>query len=423
MIYKAQRGTFDILPENETIWERVRKICLDTAKLYGYNYIETPIFEDSEVFERTVGQNTDIVEKEMYTFLDKGGQSISLRPENTAGVCRAFIERGLHNRTLPIRLFYYGTMFRYERPQSGRFRQFHQFGIECIGDNDYEIDYEIIEIGWNIIKNLGIKNSKLNINSLGDNNDRLEYIKVLKQYFENYKNDLPKVDQLRLENAPLRLLDSKEKSTIEIAKNAPKTLDYISEEAKSHHTNLIQKLEMLNKIDEDFKFIENYKLVRGLDYYNRTVFEFTTDSTGPQGVILGGGRYDPLIEMLGGPVTPAVGFAMGIERIINEINYKEDDFSNQIDVVIVITENIFREESQSLANNLRKNKIKTIIAPNKSVKAQMRYANNVNSKSVIFIGKNELKNDSITLKLLNSSEDQMTFSNDNMEKIKLLLRI
>ena len=405
MIYKAQRGTFDILPENETIWERVRKICLDTAKLYGYNYIETPIFEDSEVFERTVGQNTDIVEKEMYTFLDKGGQSISLRPENTAGVCRAFIERGLHNRTLPIRLFYYGTMFRYERPQSGRFRQFHQFGIECIGDNDYELDYEIIEIGWNIITNLGIKNSKLNINSLGDHNDRLDYIKVLKKYFERYKNDLPKVDQLRLENAPLRLLDSKEKSTIEIGKNAPKTLDYLSEEAKSHHNNLIKKLERLNAIDEDFKFVENYKLVRGLDYYNRTVFEFTTDSSGPQGVILGGGRYDPLIKMLGGP------------------NNKDDNFSNQIDVVIVITKDIYREESQSLANNLRKNKIKTIIAPNKSIKAQMRYANNVNSKSVIFIGEKELKNNSITLKLLNSPEDQMTFSNDNIDKIKQLLRI
>ena len=423
MIYKAQRGTFDILPEDETIWERVRKTCLDTAKLYGYSYIETPIFEDSEVFERTVGQNTDIVEKEMYTFLDKGGQSISLRPENTAGVCRAFIERGLHNRTLPIRLFYYGTMFRYERPQSGRFRQFHQFGIEFNGDSEYEIDYEINEIGWNIIHNLGIKNSTLNINSLGDNNDRSDYIKVLKEYFERYKNDLPKVDQLRLENAPLRLLDSKEKSTIEIAKNAPKTLDYLSEEAKSHHTNLIKKLKMLNEIDEDFKFVENYKLVRGLDYYNRTVFEFTTDSSGPQGVILGGGRYDPLIKKLGGPDTPAVGFAMGIERIINETNNKDDDFSNQIDVVIVITEDIFREESQSLANNLRKNKIKTIIAPNKSVKAQMRYANNVNSKSVIFIGEKELKNNSITLKLLNSSEDQMNFSNDNIDKIKQLLRI
>ena len=180
---------------------------------------------------------------------------------------------------------------------------------------------------------------------------------------------------------------------------------------------------MLNEIDEDFKFVENYKLVRGLDYYNRTVFEFTTDSSGPQGVILGGGRYDPLIKKLGGPDTPAVGFAMGIERIINETNNKDDDFSNQIDVVIVITEDIFREESQSLANNLRKNKIKTIIAPNKSVKAQMRYANNVNSKSVIFIGEKELKNNSITLKLLNSSEDQMTFSNDNIDKIKQLLRI
>ena len=421
MNYKAQRGTYDILPKDEVIWNKVQKSCFETAKLYGYQFIETPLFEDSKLFERTVGESTDIVEKEMYSFTDKGGDSISLRPENTAGVCRAFIENGLHNNTLPARLFYYGPMFRYERPQSGRYRQFHQFGVECIGDSTFETDYEVIDIAWKILKNLDIKGIKLNINSLGDKEDREIYIGKLKDYFKNYINDLPKVDKLRFERSPLRLLDSKEEITIKISEDAPKTLDYISSESKEHHENLIQKLEKLNSMDSSFNYEVNHKLVRGLDYYNRTVFEYTSNSLGPQGVILGGGRYDPLIKILGGPETPAVGFAMGIERVVNELNKNEVENNSHIDAVLIIVDEDLRIISQEIANDFRENKIKTIIAPKKSIKAQMRFANNINSKSAIFIGKNEIENNKISVKFLQSSREQIEIDRNNIVEIKAVL--
>ena len=421
MNYKAQRGTYDILPKDEVMWNKVQKSCFETAKLYGYQFIETPLFEDSKLFERTVGESTDIVEKEMYSFTDKGGDSISLRPENTAGVCRAFIENGLHNNTLPARLFYYGPMFRYERPQSGRYRQFHQFGVECIGDSTFETDYEVIDIAWKILKNLDIKGIKLNINSLGDKEDREIYIGKLKDYFKNYINDLPKVDKLRFERSPLRLLDSKEEITIKISEDAPKTLDYISSESKEHHENLIQKLEKLNSMDSSFNYEVNHKLVRGLDYYNRTVFEYTSNSLGPQGVILGGGRYDPLIKILGGPETPAVGFAMGIERVVNELNKNEVENNSHIDAVLIIVDEDLRMISQEIANDFRENKIKTIIAPKKSIKAQMRFANNINSKIAIFIGKNEIENNKISVKFLQSSREQIEIDRNNIVEIKAVL--
>ena len=250
MNYKAKRGTFDILPKDEDVWNIIQKTCFEIARLSGYKYIETPIFEDSKLFERTVGIDTDIVEKEMYSFEDKGGEYISLRPENTAGVCRAFIENGLHNTTLPSRLFYYGPMFRYERPQSGRFRQFHQFGVECIGDDSSSVDFEIIRIAWDILSKLKFTNIELNINSLGDTNDRFLYTESLKTYFSKYLNDLPKVDKLRLERAPLRILDSKEEITIKISENAPKTLDYMSSESLKHHEELILNLENLKSINK-----------------------------------------------------------------------------------------------------------------------------------------------------------------------------
>ena len=421
MIYKAQRGTYDILPKDEVIWNKVQKSCFDTSKLYGYQFIETPLFEDSNLFERTVGESTDIVEKEMYTFTDKGGDSISLRPENTAGVCRAFIENGLHNNTLPARLFYYGLMFRYERPQSGRYRQFHQFGVECIGDNTFDTDFEVIDIAWKVLQNLNIQGIKLNINSLGDKEDREIYINKLKNYFEKYFNDLPKVDKLRFERSPLRLLDSKEEITIKISEEAPKTLDYISNESKEHHENLIEKLEKLNTIDSSFNYEVNHKLVRGLDYYNRTVFEYTSNSLGPQGVILGGGRYDPLIKILGGPDTPAVGFAMGIERVVNELNKNEFENISSVDAVLIVVDDDLRIISQEIADNFRQNKIKTIIAPRKSIKAQMRFANNINSKCAIFIGKNEIENNKISVKFLQSNKGQVEIDRNNIEEIKSFL--
>ncbi len=421
MEYKAQRGTIDILPKDQNVWDYVQEQCFEIAKSFGYKYIETPIFEDSRIFERTVGEDTDIVEKEMYSFLDKGGDSISLRPENTAGVCRAFIENGLHNETLPARLFYYGPMFRYERPQSGRYRQFHQFGVECIGDNSSDNDFEVIKLAWNIIKKLGIKNTELSINSLGDKKDRELYISKLKEYFKKYLNDLPKVDQLRFERAPLRLLDSKEEVTIKISIDAPKTLDYISKDSKIHHDNLINNLEILNKSDSDFKYKINDKLVRGLDYYNKTVFEYLSDSSGPQGVILGGGRYDPLIKILGGPDTPAVGFAMGIERIINELKKENINENNKLDIVIIVLKDELRVNAEQISDFFRSNKLKTIIAPRRSVKGQFRFANNMNATLAVILGEEEINNNLISVKSLNSKKDQIEINSDDIEKIRSLI--
>ena len=421
MEYKAQRGTIDILPKDENLWNYVQAQCFSIAKSFGYGYVETPIFEDSKIFERTVGEDTDIVEKEMYTFTDKGGDNISLRPENTAGVCRAFIENGLHNETLPARLFYYGPMFRYERPQSGRYRQFHQFGIECIGDSSFDNDFEVIKLAWNIIKRFKIPNTKLNINSLGNKEDRELYSSKLKEYFSKYLNDLPKVDKLRFDRAPLRLLDSKEEITIKISQDAPKTLDYISNESKIHHENVIHNLEELSKSDEDFKFRINDKLVRGLDYYNKTVFEYVSDSSGPQGVLLGGGRYDPLIKILGGPDTPAVGFAMGIERIVNELKKVDIKSKSDLDIVIVVLDDNFRINAERLSDLLRNNQLNTIIAPRRSMKGQLRFANNMNSKISIILGQDEINNDLLTIKFLNSKKDQIQIKNNDVGKIKSLI--
>ena len=421
MEFKAQRGTTDILPKDQFIWNFVQNKCFEVAKSFGYRYIETPIFEDSRIFERTVGEDTDIVEKEMYSFVDKGGENISLRPENTAGVCRAFIENGLYNDTLPSRLFYYGPMFRYERPQAGRFRQFHQFGIECIGDSSHDNDFEVIKLAWNILSNLEISDIELNINSLGDKEDRDIYVSKLVDYFGKYSNDLPKVDKLRLERAPLRLLDSKEKITINISEDAPKTIDYISKDSKSHHDKIIENLENLRKNEKTFKYKVNNKLVRGLDYYNRTVFEYISDSSGPQGVLLGGGRYDPLIKILGGPDTPAVGFAMGFERIVTEVSKQDLIKTNNLDIVIVVLKDEYRTNAEITSDLFRRNKISTIIAPRRSLKGQLRFANNLNAKLAVILGEEEIKNNSITIKFLNSRNSQIELSNEDILKIKSLL--
>ena len=421
MEFKAQRGTADILPKDQYIWNFVQNKCSEISKSFGYRYIETPIFEDSRIFERTVGEDTDIVEKEMYSFVDKGGDNISLRPENTAGVCRAFIENGLYNDTLPARLFYYGPMFRYERPQAGRFRQFHQFGIECIGDTSYDNDFEVIKLAWNILDKLEIKNTELNINSLGDKEDREVYVSKLIDYFSKYINDLPKVDKLRFERAPLRLLDSKEEVTIRISKDAPKTLDFISKDSKNHHDKIIENLENLRQSEKSFKYKINNRLVRGLDYYNKTVFEYLSDSSGPQGVLLGGGRYDSLIKILGGPDTPAVGFAMGVERIVNEVSKKDFIKDSKLDVVIVVLKDEFRTNAEKTSDLFRRNKISTIIAPRRSLKGQLRFANKINAKLAVILGENEITNNSITIKFLNSSNPQLELQNEDILKIKTLL--
>ena len=261
----------------------------------------------------------------------------------------------------------------------------------------------------------------LNVNSLGDSKDRFIYTEELKKYFSKYLNDLPKVDKLRFERSPLRILDSKEDITIKISEEAPKTLDFISPESLVHHENLILNLEELRSLDKKFNYKINNRLVRGLDYYNKTVFEYTSDSLGPQGVLLGGGRYDPLIKILGGQDTPAVGFAMGIERAVNELKKNIDGEKNYVDAVIIIADENLRIESLQIANNLRNSNIRTIIAPKKSIKAQMRFANNINSKSAVFIGKNELENQKLSVKLLQTKSEQFEIDIDDMNQLKKIL--
>ena len=418
---KNIKGTKDLLPNTTYNLQDIENHLMRFFHIHGYGEIRTPIFETTELFIRSVGETTDIVNKEMYTWEDQNGQSLTLRPEMTASVVRAYIQKQLWKIEPISKFFYIGPLFRRERPQKGRLRQFHQFGIECIGDDSPDVDFEVIKIAWDILRNLNFNNVLLNVNSLGDSKDRFIYTEELKKYFSKYINDLPKVDKLRFERSPLRILDSKEDITIKISEEAPKTLDFISSESLGHHENLILNLEELRSHDKKFNYKINNRLVRGLDYYNKTVFEYTSDSLGPQGVLLGGGRYDPLIKILGGQDTPAVGFAMGIERVVNELKKNIDVEKNYVDAVIIVTDESLRIESVQIANNLRNSNIRTIIAPKKSIKAQMRFANNINSKSAVFIGKNELENQKLSVKLLQTKSEQFEIDIDDMNQLKKIL--
>ena len=321
--YRAPRGVADILPDDQSLWNAVKHTAINTARQFGYQQIDTPIFENTGLFRRGVGNETDIVQKEMYSFDDLGGESLTLRPEGTAPVCRSYIEHGMHNLPQPVRLFYIAPMFRYDRPQAGRYRQHHQFGCEAIGDPSPIVDAEIIEIGLRYITALGLSDVTVRINSIGDPDTRTTYVDNLRNHYANYASDLPKVDRDRLERAPLRLLDSKEPATQKLSADAPKSLDYLSNEAQNHWENLLTLLDGLKTAYPKFNYHIDHTLVRGLDYYNRTVFEFEPSTEGSQTSLFGGGRYDPLIGILGGNPTPGVGFGSGIERIILEVQRQE----------------------------------------------------------------------------------------------------
>lgn len=403
----APRGTADILPKDQEIWSKVTSTCKQIASEFSYNRIDTPLFENTELFKRGVGDQTDIVQKEMYTFKDHSGESITLKPEGTAAICRSYLQNGLSNSHLPIRLYYISPMFRYERPQAGRLRQHHQFGCEAIGDSSPQVDAEIIELGWTYISRLGLKNIDLRINSIGDLKNRELYIKELKKFLIGHKNKLPKIDQERLIRSPLRVLDSKEEVTVEITKNAPKCIDYLQNEDLEHWNELIEFLNVIKDYDKQFNYYIDHSLVRGLDYYNRTVFEFQPRESTSQGTILAGGRYDPLIEKIGGPATPGIGFGSGIERIILEIKKQinETHLSNKTDIIIIHIGKTTKK-SYAIASKLRRFGISTVLAPQRSVKAQMRYANNINAKFVLIIGEKEIKSGKAQFKsLLSNIED------------------
>ena len=399
MNFKRPRGTADILPDDQPYWSHVHAVAGKVASQFGYRRIDTPLIEDTGLFQRGVGDETDIVQKEMYTFEDHGGDSITLRPEGTASVCRAYIENGLHNGPQPVRLFYMSPMFRYERPQAGRFRQHHQFGVEAIGDQSPEVDAEVIELGWKYIAELGIKNVTLRLNSLGDPEGRDDYLNDLDNYFRNVIDELPKLDRDRLDRAPLRVLDSKAPETQALADSAPKSVDYIGGKAKEHWDALLALLENMKSVYREFSFDVDHKLVRGLDYYNRTVFEYEPADAGGQGTLIAGGRYDPLIGILGGQQTPGIGFGSGIERMILELKKQEVAVKapKGPDIVVVALGGAVASAS-ALATGLRAADVSTVLAPRRSMKAQMRYANNLGAANVVILGDREVERDVATVK-------------------------
>ena len=389
------KGTKDALPSDIYKWHYLEGKIRDLTSLYGFREIRTPVFEHTELFLRGVGDTTDIVNKEMYTFLDKGDRSMTLKPEGTAGVARSFIENALDNNPQPTKMYYLTPVFRYEKPQSGRLREHHQFGIELYGADSPYADAEVIGLAKNLFDILGVKNLTLNINSIGCPTCRAEYSKALRAYFADYKKDLCPTCLERLEKNPLRILDCKVDKCREIAKNAPVVLDYICDDCRNHHETL-QKI--LTELNIDFEV--NPNIVRGLDYYTRTVFEFVSNDIGSQGTVCGGGRYNNLVTELGGKGTPAVGFGMGLERLIMVMDNANLSFGDKETSILYIAPlaggELFAEK---LAFALRKEGISADSdLMGRSLKSQMKYADKGGYKYVVVLGEEEIAKNEVVLK-------------------------
>jgi len=403
-LYRAPRGTADILPKEQPYWRYIEQRAVNICQLYGYERIDGPVFEDTGLFIRTVGAGTDIVEKEMYTFEDKGGNRITLRPEGTAPVCRAYLEHGLHNLPQPVKLYYFASIFRYERPQAGRFRQHYQFGYEAIGDDDPALDAEVIDMAWQLFLSLGLDRLSLKLNSIGCKQCRPEYLSRLKEYYAEHIHELCRDCKARLERAPLRLLDCKNEVCQTVAGAAPRSIDHLCQPCAGHFNQLKKYLEMLA-----LPFLVDHRLVRGLDYYTRTVFEIQPEEEGAQSTLGGGGRYDDLIEELSGRPTPALGFAAGIERII--LNLKKQAVPvpalPKPQVFITYMGDEAKSEAIKLASALRRAGIGAIEATgDKSLKAQLRQANNLGVKKAVIIGEQELATGTVVLRDMTSGEQK-----------------
>ena len=416
-MYKSPRGTSDILPEDQIYWRIINKNIEKTSFEFAYERIDTPIIEDAKLFVRGIGELTDIVEKETYTFKDRGDNLLTLRPEGTAPICRAYLQHGMQNLTQPIRLYYLLPNFRYERPQSGRYRQHHQFGAENIGESDPYIDCEIIEYAWSFLENVGLSMLNLEINSIGDKQCRPKYIASLKEYYYSHSKNLCKDCTRRLNNNTLRLLDCKNLECQKIISTAPNNLDYLCNECKSHWELLLLYLK-----DIKLPYKINSRLVRGFDYYTRTVFEISPKSNRSIAAIAGGGRYDGLIQELGGPETPGIGFGIGIERVILELKNQNISIPKN-DKSKVLIANIGLESrhiSISISSILRKNGITTILGPSsKNLRRQLKYASSINSTHVIIIGDEEIQKNTLIIKDL-SSGVQNSIPNKSDYLIKML---
>lgn len=417
MAIMAPRGTNDILPGAIQKWlfveEKMREICAN----FGYKEIRTPIFEHTELFQRGIGDTTDVVEKEMYTFTDRGNRSLTLRPENTASAVRAFIENKLYADTAITKLFYMGPMFRYDRPQAGRMRQFHQFGVEVLGTSSPIVDAEIIILAVEVLKQLGLTDLKLKINSVGDDKCRPIYRKNLQDFFRPNFDKLCKDCQSRFDRNPLRILDCKNETCKELSKGSPIITDSLCEECSDHFEE-VKKLLDVAKID----YILDPRLVRGLDYYTKTAFEIQYNPLGAQSAVCGGGRYDGLVEEIGGMSTPGIGFAMGFERILLALEKQNllPKFEDNCDVYIVSPKGAHIDLVFEMAIKLRELNLKTEIDyTSRSMKAQMKQANKFKAKNVVIFGEEELTRESVVLRNMQTSEQQEVKIKDIYEILKV----
>ncbi|MEG0839594.1 MAG: histidine--tRNA ligase [Hydrogenoanaerobacterium sp.] len=409
LLTQAPKGTQDILPQDSYKWQYVEELLMEISRLYGFAELRTPTFEHTELFSRSVGDTTDVVQKEMYTFNDKGNRSITLRPEGTAGMARAAIENGLFNSALPLKISYLINCFRYEKPQAGRLREFHQFGAEVYGSDSPACDAEVIAMVHEIFDTLGIKELRLELNSIGCPVCRAEYHKKLAEYFAEHTGELCQTCTERLVKNPMRILDCKNPDCAKLAAAAPRVLDYICDDCREHFEGVKKRLDALN-----IPYIVNSSIVRGLDYYTKTVFEFVSENIGAQGTVCGGGRYDGLVEQLGGQALAGVGFAMGIERLLSVMDKSGCEYPQQNSCAIYIG-SIGEEASVkafALTNALRQEGLYAQCdVSGRSVKAQMKYADKLGSRFSCILGDNELAEGKTTVKNMSSGKaDKVSFN-------------
>ncbi len=403
LLTQAVKGTQDVLPKDSKKWQYIERKLIEAARLHGFKEMRTPVFEHTELFNRSVGDTTDVVQKEMYTFDDNGGRSISLRPEGTAGAVRSYLEHGLHNEALPQKICYVLSCYRYEKPQAGRLREFHQFGIECFGAGKPAADAEVISVADCVFESLGVKDLRLEINSIGCPNCRPKYTAALKEYFAEHLDSLCETCKGRLERNPMRILDCKSPVCSEIAAKAPVVLDYICDDCRDHFGSVCEHLEAMG-----IKHSINPHIVRGLDYYSRTVFEFVSDNIGAQGTVCGGGRYDGLIEQMGGQPTPALGFGMGLERLLMVMEAQGCAVPADEPCDIYIAP--MGENAAILAGRLcKKLRAEGFAAQTdivgRGLKAQMKFANKIGAKFTVVLGDDEIAANKCKLKNMATGEE------------------
>ena len=416
MLTNAPRGTKDILPDTVGDCNYVEGEIRELCRRFGYSEIRTPIFEHTELFQRGIGEGTDVVDKEMYTFTDRGERSITLRPENTASAVRAYLQNKLYAQSNLVKLFYIGSMFRYDRPQAGRMREFHQFGVEALGEANPAVDAEVILLAMNLLEGLGLKDLELSINSVGCPKCRSKYRTMLQDFFRDKLEDLCEDCRSRFERSPLRILDCKKDSDKPYMADAPKITDCLCEECAEHFAKLKELL-----TSAGISFTHDPRLVRGLDYYTKTAFEIKYPPLGAQSAVAGGGRYDGLIEEMGGNPTPAVGFATGLERLLLALESQNllPEKNRSVDAYVVALGETAQAEGFKLLNSLRQQGLSAAMDfAGRSMKAQMKQANKLGAKYSVILGEDEIAEGVVMLRSMEDSSQAKVPMNQVAEKIK-----